>query len=709
MPTESLAILVVAAVIVNAAVTVALLVSARTGRRPRPIRGRTVPAEVALAGVPAEETLPARALIGRAGSPPGVTTATYDRVVRMVAYALLLVSALIVTMSGLWAGALTAIFALVAVGAVFMLVVHDLLPARLLGRARYGLEGLVAIGFVTALIGLTGGLDSPFFFGYYLVVAAAALIASDRATLAVALASVGAYLTTVAVMSGFALPTTAQTTSVAFNLVALSLLSYLTVVVVREQRLARDSAVRLSVEDSLTGLYTRGYCHAAIEREIQRAGRSGRDFCLLMMDLDDLKPINDTYGHHVGDGVLRGVAGVIAANIRRIDTAARYGGDEFVVLLPETDPTGAFVVAEKIRAGVAAISWPVDGTAISTSTSIGIVAHPGDGTTVDGLLKSADAAMYVSKRLGKDRVVTFADGRSPFAPAARLASRPDASVPASAEPWSRPTPMEPRPTPSAPLSAPTAGGSTPRRFPVVDHDEEASVRRTVESLLSGSSEDDREGAAAFGAAFGAADRTAPERPAAAGSPGASGPAFAPGLPGDPLTDLLTGLDSRQAWERALRDEAARSERYRRPVTVLSAELDGLQMLAQRFPSASDRLVHAVGDALRSHARGSDRVARVGPASFQVLMPETDEIQAINYVERVRDACDRWLEGGAVPLHLSIGWAAPGTGGDLDTALRTAEDRMYADRARASRTVARVGVPVGPTTTWRDAEAGDRTA
>lgn len=697
MPTESLAILLVAAVIVNAAVTAVLLVSARAGRRPRPIRGRTVPAE---------ETLPARTLIGRAGSPPGVTTATYDRVVRMVAYALLLVSALIVTMSGLWAGALTAIFALVAVGAVFMLVVHDLLPARLLGRARYGLEGLVAIGFVTALIGLTGGLDSPFFFGYYLVVAAAALIASDRATLAVALVSVGAYLTTVAVMSGFALPTTAQTTSVAFNLVALSLLSYLTVVVVREQRLARDSAVRLSVEDSLTGLYTRGYCHAAIEREIQRAGRSGRDFCLLMMDLDDLKPINDTYGHHFGDSVLRGVAGVIAANIRRIDTAARYGGDEFVVLLPETDPTGAFVVAEKIRAGVAAISWPMDGAAISTSTSIGIVAHPGDGTTVDGLLKSADAAMYVSKRLGKDRVVTFADGQPPFAPAARLASRPDASVLASAAPWSRPTPMEPRPAPAAPLSTPTAGGSTSRRFPVVDHDEEMSVRRTLESLLSGSSEDDREGAAA---AVGAADRTAPERPTATGSAGASGPAFATGLPGDPLTDLLTGLDSRQAWERALRDEAARSVRYRRPVTVLSAELDGLQMLAQRFPSASDRLVRAVGDALRSHARGSDRVARVGPASFQVLLPETDEIQAINYVERVRDACDRWLEGGAVPLHLSIGWAAPGTGGDLDTALRTAEDRMYADRARASRTVARVGVPVGPTTTWRDAEAGDRTA
>ena len=129
-------------------------------------------------------------------------------------------------------------------------------------------------------------------------------------------------------------------------------------VIARAQRRTRDAAIRLSTVDSLTGLFNRSFFFAAIEREIARCARSGRGFCLLMMDLDELKIINDRLGHFHGDRVLRGVGEVISQGVRRIDTAARYGGDEFVVLLPETDPTGAFVLAEKIRLGVHAM--PLD-------------------------------------------------------------------------------------------------------------------------------------------------------------------------------------------------------------------------------------------------------------------------------------------------------------------------------------------------------------
>jgi diguanylate cyclase (GGDEF)-like protein len=190
---------------------------------------------------------------------------------------------------------------------------------------------------------------------------------------------------------------------VGVNLTALILLAYAAMVVAREQRRTRDAAIRLSTIDPLTGLFNRNFFFAAVGREIARCARSGRGFCLLMMDLDDLKSINDRLGHFQGDRVLRGVGDVIAEGVRRIDTAARYGGDEFVVLLPETDPTGAFVLAEKIRIGVNAMDIELP-DAGHPSISIGVVSYPGDGRTSDELMISADNAMYASKRAGKDRV-----------------------------------------------------------------------------------------------------------------------------------------------------------------------------------------------------------------------------------------------------------------------------------------------------------------
>ena len=160
---------------------------------------------------------------------------------------------------------------------------------------------------------------------------------------------------------------------------------------------------------------------------------------------------------------------------------------------------------------------------------------------------------------------------------------------------------------------------------------------------------------------------------------------APGTnPPDPYIDEVTGLDSRAAWDRTLAEENARFVRYRRPVGVVVAELDGLARFEREFGSdAGCRILKAVGVAMQRTARRTDRVAHVGSGRFLVLLPETDEIQAINYVERVRGECERWLEAGAVALHVSMGWASPSAVGELDTALRTAEERMYAERRRST--------------------------
>ena len=307
-------------------------------------------------------------------------------------------------MTGLWPGTQLGILALLAVAGAFLLVVHELLPDRFLGSTKFIVEGSAAITFVSLLIMLTGGHASPFFFAYPVIVAGAALVVSPAITLVIAAAaSLGYLLGSLADVSGGDLSAT-DVAGIGFNLIALVLLSYVAMVIAREQRRSRDAAVRLSTVDSLTGLFNRAFFFAALEREVQRRG-----FCLLMMDLDGLKAINDRHGHFQGDRVLRRVGEIIRAGVRRIDVAARYGGDEFVVLLPETDPTGGFVLGEKIRQGVSDQVFSAGSSNVRTSLSVGVVAYPHDGATPDELMISSDQAMYASKRAGKNRVASFGE------------------------------------------------------------------------------------------------------------------------------------------------------------------------------------------------------------------------------------------------------------------------------------------------------------
>jgi diguanylate cyclase (GGDEF)-like protein len=349
---------------------------------------------------------------GEAQGGSDVPVWAYDRVVRIASWGFIAATLVIVAVSGLWPQTQDAIFVLLALAALFVLVVHDILPSSTLGAAKFVVEGSVAITFATLLIMFTGREASPFFFVFPLIVAGAALVVGEAVTLALAAFATLGYL--VALLVGHPGPISSVTVAtVAINLTALILLAYVAMVIAREQRRARDAAIRLSTVDPLTGLFTRTFFFAAVDREIHRSARSGRGFCLLMMDLDELKAINDRFGHFMGDRVLRGVGDVIRDGVRKIDISARYGGDEFVVLLPETDPTGAYVLAEKIRIGVAEFAMP--GTDARTSLSLGVVSYPDDGKNPDELMISADRAMYASKRSGKNRVMglpVVAGGRS---------------------------------------------------------------------------------------------------------------------------------------------------------------------------------------------------------------------------------------------------------------------------------------------------------
>jgi diguanylate cyclase (GGDEF)-like protein len=147
-----------------------------------------------------------------------------------------------------------------------------------------------------------------------------------------------------------------------------------------------------------------------------------------------------------------------------------------------------------------------------------------------------------------------------------------------------------------------------------------------------------------------------------------------------LLETVTGLESPHAWRRALDDELVRMARYHRPATVMLVELDGFDRLADRLGEAAGaRIVVATARTLRAEARAADRCARLGRGRFAILLPETDEVRAINFVERVRAECDRWLEAGEITLRLAIGWAILEPSAGATTALQEAERRLDSER------------------------------
>jgi diguanylate cyclase (GGDEF)-like protein len=158
-----------------------------------------------------------------------------------------------------------------------------------------------------------------------------------------------------------------------------------------------------------------------------------------------------------------------------------------------------------------------------------------------------------------------------------------------------------------------------------------------------------------------------------------------GHPDDDLStflDPLTGMVTAAGWDHVVVLEERRHGRYGRPATVVVLELDRIGALAERLGAeTADRLIPAVAEAIRRSSRTADVVARTDHATFRILMPETDEIRAINLVERLRETCDTWLEASAVAVRLAIGWASSGPSADLRTAQRIATERMYADRSR----------------------------
>jgi len=275
-------------------------------------------------------------------------------------------------------------------------------------RWKIAVETLAMVVFITWALWFTGGMQSPLLNAYLLVVITSALTLGKTLTLA-HVALIGAcYL-----FLDWQLGAAEEMVSLAYlggflaRLAPVVLVAYITTMFSADIRFGLNRAKLLSETDELTGLYNmRGFVVIA-NRLFAQAQRYQRSSSFLMVDSDNLKQVNDRLGHEAGNRLLQHVVKQVLGQLRSTDIAARYGGDEFVVMLPDTPARGAFEVAERIRNAVESTPFPAGTETVHCSVSIGAASHPQDGRTLDALLARADRALYQAKEAGRNRVAQF--------------------------------------------------------------------------------------------------------------------------------------------------------------------------------------------------------------------------------------------------------------------------------------------------------------
>ncbi len=276
-------------------------------------------------------------------------------------------------------------------------------------RWKLAIETWAMIIFITWIVYNTGGINSPLLNMYLLVIVTSALTLGKVTTLLefILITAVYFYLGhAVYVENTFSLINFCE---LMILFAPFLLTGYLTSMLAADVQNGREILELMSETDEMTGLRNRRSFKKAITAELKKAIRYSRSFSIMMIDADNLKAINDQFGHGTGDKLIKSVAESIRESLRDSDILARFGGDEFIVMLPETDAGHAQEAGERIRKSVENTSFSVDGNRISSTVSIGIASYPQDSTAIEDLLGKADEALYQSKGLGKNVVSSYTE------------------------------------------------------------------------------------------------------------------------------------------------------------------------------------------------------------------------------------------------------------------------------------------------------------
>lgn len=329
------------------------------------------------------------------------------RTVAEIEWLLLLLVLLYLVFGGAEGGNRTSILSALFGYAAFIMIFRYANFFKEESRWKIALETWGMIAFITWSVWFTGKLESPLVNTYLLAIITSSLTLGKLTTLT-ELWLIGACFFFLGSHSNIHdLFTLSYLGGILTEFAPFVLVAYITTMFSSDIRYGLNKARLMSETDELTELLNRRGFAVAADRIFGQSARYNRTFSLLMIDSDNLKQVNDKLGHEAGDRLLKLLAQSIREQLRDTDILARYGGDEFTLLLPETPAHGALDVANRIRHSVANTPLGAHGGAIKTSVSIGIATYPEDGRTLNALVANADAAMYQAKKDGRDQAVKF--------------------------------------------------------------------------------------------------------------------------------------------------------------------------------------------------------------------------------------------------------------------------------------------------------------
>lgn len=274
-------------------------------------------------------------------------------------------------------------------------------------RWKMAIENWVMIAFISWTLMQTGGVNSPLLNLYLLVIIASAITLGKIITL-LQLGLIASFYVYLATPLYIDLKFTLIDFSEIMTLFSpFLLIAYITTMLAADVHYGRQMFKSLSETDEMTGLLNKRSFGTVLIKAATLAKRYSYPMSLMMIDADNLKFVNDKYGHKAGDRLIITLADIIHDCLRMSDVIARYGGDEFVVLLPQATEDKAFEAGNRIKKAVENSSFDIEGNRVNTTVSIGIASYPNDALNMDELLEKADNSLYRSKKAGRNQVSHF--------------------------------------------------------------------------------------------------------------------------------------------------------------------------------------------------------------------------------------------------------------------------------------------------------------